>query len=34
MDADGRHPRLLTSGLDGQGADHPRWVLAVTLDVR
>ncbi|HSH16942.1 MAG TPA: serine/threonine protein kinase [Verrucomicrobiae bacterium] len=26
MDADGRHPRLLTRGLDNQGADHPRWL--------
>lgn len=26
MDADGRNPRLVTRGLDGQGADHPRWI--------
>lgn len=28
MDADGRHPSELTKGLDGLGADHPRWVPA------
>ena len=26
MDADGKNQRLLTSGLDGQGADFPRWL--------
>jgi hypothetical protein len=26
MDADGRHPRLLTRGLDDRGADHPYWL--------
>jgi TolB protein len=26
MDADGRHPRELTKGLDNKGADHPRWL--------
>ena len=26
MDADGRHPRLLTRGLEAKGADHPRWL--------
>lgn len=26
MDADGRHPRLLTRGLEDKGADHPRWL--------
>jgi TolB protein len=26
MDADGRHARLLTRGIDDQGADHPRWL--------
>jgi len=26
IQADGRHPRLLTRGLDHQGADHPRWL--------
>ena len=26
MDADGGRPRLLSRGLDGQGADHPQWV--------
>jgi TolB protein len=25
MDADGRHPRLITRGIDDLGADHPRW---------
>jgi TolB protein len=25
MDADGRHPRLITRGIDDRGADHPRW---------
>ena len=25
MDADGRHPRFITRGLDDLGADHPRW---------
>jgi Tol biopolymer transport system component len=25
-DANGNHPRLLTSGWNGQGADHPRWL--------
>lgn len=25
MDADGGHPRLITRGIDGLGADHPRW---------
>jgi Tol biopolymer transport system component len=24
--ADGTNPRLLTRGLDGKGADHPRWI--------
>ncbi len=26
MDADGRNQRLLTRGLEGKGADHPRWL--------
>lgn len=26
MGADGGHPRLLTRGLEDQGADHPRWL--------
>ncbi|REK18900.1 MAG: serine/threonine protein kinase [Planctomycetota bacterium] len=26
MNADGSHPRRITTGIDGQGADHPRWV--------
>ena len=26
MDSDGRHPRMLTRGLDDKGADHPRWL--------
>lgn len=26
MDADGRNPRRLTRGLDGKGADQPRWL--------
>ncbi len=26
MDSDGRHARLLTRGVDNQGADHPRWL--------
>lgn len=26
MDMDGRHSRRLTGGLNGSGADHPRWV--------
>ena len=25
-DADGSHARLLTRGVDDQGADHPRWL--------
>lgn len=25
-DSDGRNPRMLTKGLEEQGADHPRWV--------
>ena len=25
-DSDGQHARLLTKGLDNQGADHPRWI--------
>jgi TolB protein len=25
MDADGGNPRLITRGVDGLGADHPRW---------
>ncbi|MCP5520477.1 MAG: PD40 domain-containing protein [Verrucomicrobiales bacterium] len=29
MGADGRSPRLLTRGWDGQGADHPRWLPLV-----
>ncbi len=29
MGADGSRPRLLTRGLDGQGADHPRWLPTV-----
>jgi len=28
MDSDGRNPRMLTKGLDGAGADHPRWLPA------
>jgi len=28
MDSDGGNPRLLTRGLDDQGADHPRWLPA------
>ncbi len=28
MDRDGRNPRRLTRGLDGKGADHPRWMGA------
>jgi TolB protein len=26
MDSDGKDPRLLTRGIDGLGADHPRWI--------
>jgi TolB protein len=26
MDADGKNQRLLTRGVDEQGADHPRWL--------
>ncbi len=26
MDTDGQHARLLTHGIDDQGADHPRWL--------
>jgi TolB protein len=26
MNADGRNPRLLNTGLNGRGADHPRWL--------
>ena len=26
MDADGRNPRMITQGVDGLGADHPRWL--------
>lgn len=26
MDADGRNPRLVTRGIDDEGADHPRWI--------
>lgn len=26
MDANGRHPRLLTRGFEDKGADHPRWL--------
>ena len=26
VNSNGENPRLLTKGLDGQGADHPRWV--------
>lgn len=26
MDADGGHQRLLTQGMEGSGADHPRWL--------
>ena len=25
-DADGGNQQMLTSGMDGKGADHPRWV--------
>jgi TolB protein len=25
-DGDGRNQQLLTRGMDGRGADHPRWV--------
>lgn len=25
MNADGSHPRLITRGINGLGADHPRW---------
>lgn len=28
MAADGKAPRILTEGLDSQGADHPRWLPA------
>ena len=26
MDADGKNPRMVTQGVDGLGADHPRWL--------
>jgi TolB protein len=26
MDSDGQNARELTKGLDGMGADHPRWL--------
>ena len=26
MDADGQNQRMLTRGIDEQGADHPRWL--------
>lgn len=26
MDSDGRNPRLITTGLNNLGADHPRWL--------
>ena len=26
MDARGREPRLISRGIDGKGADHPRWL--------
>ncbi len=26
LDANGRNPRFLTGGLEGKGADHPRWL--------
>jgi Tol biopolymer transport system component len=26
MDSDGRHPRMITRGLNDKGADHPRWL--------
>jgi len=26
MNSDGRHPRLLTRGIENKGADHPRWL--------
>ena len=26
MNSDGRHPRLITRGMDDKGADHPRWL--------
>lgn len=29
MDADGRHARLLTRGIDDKGADHPRWLPGI-----
>lgn len=25
-DSGGQRPRLITRGLEGQGADHPRWL--------
>lgn len=28
MGGDGKGPRLLTRGIEGQGADHPRWMPA------
>jgi len=34
MDADGRHPRLLTRGLEDKGADHPRWLPMPTVASR
>ncbi|MFP6584617.1 MAG: hypothetical protein VCD00_18940 [Candidatus Hydrogenedentota bacterium] len=26
MDSDGKNQRLLTTGVDRLGADHPRWI--------
>jgi Tol biopolymer transport system component len=26
MDADGANPQMITSGVDGRGADHPKWL--------
>ena len=32
MDADGRHARQITRGLEDQGADHPRWLPQADSD--
>jgi TolB protein len=34
MESDGSNPRLLTRGLRDRGADHPRWLSAVSAEER
>lgn len=33
MNSDGSHQRCLSKGIDGKGADHPRWVPTISHDI-